>query len=164
MAQMMLMGMPAKKAVGYVLITGGTATLSKFAGDALGDKLFTQTATEAAAHPRDASAQRMIQLYRGGIIAGAGLLVGKVVWKWSRPIAVGIAAGMVVSGFDRVLTVYDVKRQVKNLFLSQDNQIARPADNTVPAYGVMFALPTGRGSRAGMSVSREVLPLQSLSA
>lgn len=131
---MTLFGMAPKKAAVFVLITGGTATVTKFAGDAIGDRLFVQSTADATAHPRDADAQKMVQLYRGLAVGAGGVFLGKMLYKYTRPVAIGIAAGAVVSGLDRILTVYDVKRQVKNLFLASNAQIAAPAANTVPQY------------------------------
>jgi len=166
MATLTIMGQPPKKVLVYVLMTGGTATVAKFAGDALGNRLFVQTAAEAASNPRNADTQKMFQLYRGLVVIGGGLLAGKVLWKFSRPIAFGLAAGATVSGLDRIATVYDVKRQVKNLFLPEADQIPAPAADTVPAYGVTLMLPSGRPQRSyytGPLVAREVIPLRSAS-
>jgi hypothetical protein len=160
---MTIMGQPIKKVAVYVLMVGGTATVAKFAGDSLGNRLFVQTAAEAASNPRNADSQKMFQLYRGLVIIGGGLLAGKVLWKFSRPIAFGMAAGATVSGLDRIATTYDIKRQVKNLFLAEADQIPAPAADTVPAYGLMLMLPAARPQRsyyAGPMVAREVVQLR----
>lgn len=164
MAAMMIMGQPMKKAVTYVLMVGGTATITKFGADALSSRLFVQTADEMRTAPRTTADQKMFQLYRGLITVAVGLAGGKLMWKFSRPLAFGFAAGATVSGLDRIATTYDIKRQVKNLFLAQADQIPAPAADTVPAYGLMTMVPArqlGTQSYAGPMVQRTALNVAS---
>lgn len=148
MAKMMIMGQTATKAAGALLLGGVTATGTKFAADALGSRLFVQTAAEATSSPRTVDDQKMMQLYRGVITIAVGMLGGKMLWKFSRPLSLGFATGATVSGLDRIATTYDIKRQVKNLFLATADQIPAPATGTVPAYGVMLALPAAQRERS----------------
>ena len=158
MAGMMIMGMAPKRAAVVVLITGGTAAVAKFAGDTLGDRLFLQTAAEAASNPRDADERKMIQLYRGLAVGAGALLIGKVLWRYTKPVAVGIAAGGVVSGLDRIFTVYGVKRTVTNLFRASNNQIPALAANAVPEYNAgALRLPAGSGNVNGPMVIRDTV-------
>lgn len=148
MANMTIMGQPAIKAVQYVLITGATATVAKFAGDSLGDRLFVLA---AGATPRTADETKMTQLYRGLLTIAGGLAVAKVLYSRSKPIALGLGLGFTVSGMDRIMTVYDVTRQISNVFRAEDAQIAAPATGTVPQYngnaGAINLLPMSQ-SRA----------------
>ena len=160
MAGMQIMGQTPQKAVTYVLMIGGSATLAKFATDSLTSKLFVQTAAEETSSPRSTDQRKMVQLYRGLIAIGGGLLVGKMLWRYSRPLAFGLTTGAVISGIDRIATTYDIKRQVKNLFLSSADQIAAPASTEVPAYGVMMMLPAAGGYAARASFTGPVVMCQ----
>lgn len=155
MANMTIMGQSTAKAVQYVLITGATATVAKFAGDALGDRLFV---LEAGATARTNDEKKMTQLYRGLITIAGGLVVGKLLWSRSKSVAFGLAAGFTVSGMDRIFTVYDVTRQIQNVFRASDAQIAAPASGTVPPYnnnaGAVFQLPVS-ASFTGPMVARQ---------
>jgi hypothetical protein len=153
---MTVMGMSTSKAVQYVLITGATATVAKLSGDALGDRLFVLA---AGATPRTLDERKMVQLYRGLITIAGGMLVGKLLWAKSRPVAFGLAAGFTVSGMDRIFTTYDVTRQIQNVFRASDAQLPAPAATTVPVYnnntaGAAHQLPMS-ASYTGPMVARE---------
>lgn len=152
---MTIMGMSTTKAVQYVLITGASATVAKLAGDALGDRLFVQAAGATA---RTADERKMTQLYRGLITVAGGMLVGKLLWNKSRPVAFGLAAGFTVSGMDRIFTTYDVTRQIQNVFRASDAQLPAPASGTVPNYNgnaaAVMQLPVS-ASYTGPMVARE---------
>lgn len=152
---MTIMGMSTTKAVQYVLITGASATVAKLAGDALGDRLFVLA---AGATPRTADERKMTQLYRGLITVAGGMLVGKLLWNKSRPVAFGLAAGFTVSGMDRIFTTYDVTRQIQNVFRASDAQLPAPASGTVPNYNgnaaAVMQLPVS-ASYTGPMVARE---------
>lgn len=134
MASTQIMGMTPKKAVAHVLMIGGGAAVTKLAGDVIGDRLWVQTAEDQRLHPRNADEQKKYQLWRGLAVAAGGLMLGKFIWKHNKDIAFAIAAGAMVSGLDRILTVYDVSRQIQNLFRKSDNQLPAPATGTVPTY------------------------------
>jgi hypothetical protein len=161
MAKMMIMGQSTAKAVQYVLITGATATVAKFAGDALGDRLFVQAAGET---PRTADERKMTQLYRGLVTIAGGLVVGKLLWSRSKSVAFGLAAGFTVSGMDRILTTYDVTRQISNVFRASDAQLPAPAAGSVPSYngsaGAMMMLPVST-TYTGPMVARERVAMTS---
>lgn len=105
-----------KTAAIRIFVIGTSATVAKIASDTLVERLFVQTATEATAHPRTADEVKRYQLYRGGIQLVGGALVGKLLWKYQRDAALGIAIGCAVGGVGRVMTAYGWDTNVRDLF------------------------------------------------
>lgn len=158
MAKMTLFGMtPGKAAVKGLMIGAGAAAV-KIGCDALGDRLFVQTAADAAAQPRNANSVKMYEAYRGLTISAGGMLAGGLIWKKSREAAFAIVAGALISGLDRIFTAYDVKRQIRNLFSDSAHQQAAASG----LYGQQAGAPQlgdGRDNYVGPLIRKRV-PMQ----
>lgn len=119
-----------KDAAMRLFVIGGSATFAKIASDSLVNRLFV---VAAGAPARSAEDEKKYQLYRGGIQIGAGFLLGKALWNKQRDLAMGLALGCAVGGFDRIAVTYGWSNSIRDMFSGSRSAAALGGERQVRA-------------------------------
>lgn len=138
MADASAKAMSPKRVLVMGLGAGGTAIVA----DALGDRLFVKDG-------RDTSANA--EYYRGLVEVGGALLLGKVIYKWTPDLAVGVAIGGAGAGVARMAEKAEVAKSIRNLLDgTRDGTRNRPLP-ALPAAGATTTTTTTVGTPQQLS-------------